>query len=74
MISVQAALGHAIVSLNKSLYDDYLCLVAGTIKQQIYVRRSQMSISKLRIRSTSNRVRTIRPKYRHHRRFIVAGG
>ena len=33
-------------SLDKTLYDDYLCLVASN-KQQIYVERSQTSTGKL---------------------------
>ena len=44
----------------KTLYDDYLCLVALK-KQQIYEGRSQKSIGKLGKWSTPKRVR-IRPK------------
>ena len=32
--------GHVVASLDKTLYDNYLCLVASN-KQQIYVGRSQ---------------------------------
>ena len=39
-------LGHVVESLDKALYDDYLCLVASN-KQQSYVGRSQMSTGKL---------------------------
>ena len=33
---------HVFASLDKTLYDDYLCLVAST-KQQIYVSKSETS-------------------------------
>ena len=46
--------GHVLEFLNKTLYDDYLCWVASN-KLQIYVRRSQMSTGKLRLRSTLSR-------------------
>ena len=52
--------GHVVASLDKTLYDDCLCLVASN-KQQIYVERSQRSIGKLGKWSTPKRVR-IRPK------------
>ena len=51
--------GHVIASLDKTLYDHYLCLVASN-KQQVYVKRSQTWIGKFGIRSTSKRVRIIR--------------
>ena len=51
--------GHFVAFLNKTLYDDYLCLVALN-KQQIYVGRSQKSTVKLGKWSTPKRVR-IRP-------------
>ena len=38
--------GHVAASLDKTLYDDYLCFVALN-KQQIYVERSQRSTGKL---------------------------
>ena len=38
--------GHVVASLDKALYDDYLCLVASS-KQQIYVRRSETSTGKV---------------------------
>ena len=37
--------GHVVASLDKTFYDDYLCLVALN-KQQIYVERSQTLIGK----------------------------
>ena len=52
--------GHVVASLVKTLYDDYLCLVASN-KQQMYVGRSQRSTGKLGKWSTPKRVR-IRPK------------
>ena len=45
-------LGHVPASLDKALYDDYLCLVASD-KQQIYIEVKC---------STPKLVRTIRPK------------
>ena len=52
--------GHVFESLDKTLYDDYLCLVALN-KQQIYDGRSHRSTGKLGKWSTPTRVR-IRPK------------
>ena len=52
--------GHVVASLNKTFYDDYLCLVALN-KQQIYVGRSHRSTGKLGKWSTPKRVR-IHPK------------
>ena len=37
--------GHVVASLDKALYDDYLCLVNSN-KQQIYVERSQTPTGK----------------------------
>ena len=50
--------GHAVASLDKTLNDSYLYLVASN-KQQIYVGRSQTSIGKW---STTKRMQ-IRPKH-----------
>ena len=47
-------------SLDKTLYDDYLCLVTSN-KRQIYVERSETSTGKLGKRSTPKKVR-IGPK------------
>ena len=52
--------GHVVVSLDKTLYDHYLCLAASN-KQQIYMERSQTSIGKPGKWSTLKRVR-IHPK------------
>ena len=38
--------GHNVVSLDKTVYDDYLCLVVSN-NQQIYVGRSQMLTGRL---------------------------
>ena len=52
--------GHVVASLDKTLYDDYLCLVALN-KQQIYMGRSPRPTGKLGKWSTPKQVR-IRPK------------
>ena len=61
MIKFNPLPGNVVATLDNTLYDDYLCLVASN-KQQIYVGRSQTSTVKLGKWSTPKRVR-IRPKY-----------
>ena len=48
--------GHVVESLDKTLYDDNLCLVVSNT-QQIYVSKSQTSIGKLGLQSTPERVK-----------------
>ena len=47
MIEFNPHPGHVVASLDKTLYDNYLCLVASN-KQQIYVGRSQNANRKAR--------------------------
>ena len=64
--------GHVVASLDKTLYDDYLCLVASN-KLQIYVGRSQNVKRKAwengQLLSGCGFVQSIA-----HRRFLVIGG
>ena len=48
--------GHIFAFFDKTLYNDYLCLVASN-KQQIYVARSQTSAEKFENQSTPKQIR-----------------
>ena len=65
--------GHVVASIDKALYDDFLRSVVSN-KQHINAGRSQTSPRKFGIRSTPERLGTIRPKYKPHRRLHVNGG